>query len=214
MRSTPPAPEFRKQAPGHLEGAALRAWDGVGAVRVLDESDDALLLERALPGTPAPDDVVLAAALRRLWIRPPVDVDWPVADDRCEHWASTIERALDGPVAEAAAEAFRRGLPAGPRVLLHGDGHHGNVLDGGDRGWLAIDPQPLIGPPVLDLVPALFNGPEAPAAARIEVLAATAGVDADDLRLVALPRCALAAAWGGDSSVCDRALRVAHELLA
>jgi streptomycin 6-kinase len=30
-------------------------------------------------------------------------------------------------------------------VALHGDIHHGNVLDFGARGWLAIDPKGLIG---------------------------------------------------------------------
>lgn len=30
-------------------------------------------------------------------------------------------------------------------VVLHGDMHHGNVLNFGARGWLAIDPKGLIG---------------------------------------------------------------------
>jgi streptomycin 6-kinase len=30
-------------------------------------------------------------------------------------------------------------------VVLHGDLHHGNVLDFGARGWLAIDPKGLVG---------------------------------------------------------------------
>jgi streptomycin 6-kinase len=30
-------------------------------------------------------------------------------------------------------------------VALHGDIHHGNILDFGERGWLAIDPKGLIG---------------------------------------------------------------------
>jgi streptomycin 6-kinase len=29
--------------------------------------------------------------------------------------------------------------------VLHGDLHHGNVLDFGARGWLAIDPKRLLG---------------------------------------------------------------------
>ena len=220
MRSTPPVPDvgvFAKRGPGPLEGAALRAWDGLGAVRVIDERDDVLLLERAVPGTATTDDAVLAAALRRLWVVPPPDVPWPVADVLCERWATTIERTLRGPLAAAAAAAFRLGLPAGERRLLHGDGHHGNVLDGGARGWLAIDPQPLIGPPVLDLVPALYNGPEAPVAERIAVLATAAAVDADQLRVVAGPRCVLSAAWSvedGDVALGQRALRVAEELLS
>jgi streptomycin 6-kinase len=31
------------------------------------------------------------------------------------------------------------------KVVLHGDMHHGNVLNFGSRGWLAIDPKGLIG---------------------------------------------------------------------
>lgn len=30
-------------------------------------------------------------------------------------------------------------------MALHGDIHHGNVLDFGGRGWLAIDPKGLVG---------------------------------------------------------------------
>jgi streptomycin 6-kinase len=30
-------------------------------------------------------------------------------------------------------------------VVLHGDLHHGNILDFGTRGWLAIDPKGLLG---------------------------------------------------------------------
>lgn len=30
-------------------------------------------------------------------------------------------------------------------VVLHGDLHHGNILDFGTRGWLAIDPKGLVG---------------------------------------------------------------------
>jgi streptomycin 6-kinase len=38
-------------------------------------------------------------------------------------------------------------LLAEPREVgvLHGDLHHGNVLDFGVRGWLAIDPKGLLG---------------------------------------------------------------------
>lgn len=36
-------------------------------------------------------------------------------------------------------------------VVLHGDVHHGNVLDFGARGWLAIDPKGLLGERAFDL---------------------------------------------------------------
>jgi streptomycin 6-kinase len=47
----------------------------------------------------------------------------------------------------AKALAAAGPLLAEPRdiVVLHGDLHHGNVLDGGERGWLAIDPKGVLG---------------------------------------------------------------------
>ena len=43
------------------------------------------------------------------------------------------------------------------KVPLHGDLHHGNVLDGGLRGWLAIDPKALIGERTYDVANLLRN---------------------------------------------------------
>lgn len=180
-----------------------------------------LLLERALPGTPTDDDAVVAATLRRLWIEPPPDVAWRRADELRDRWAATIRRwrvELGERRADAALAMLADGFGDGPRFLLHGDGHHQNVLDGGGRGWLAIDPQPLVGPPELDLVPALYNGPEAPAGPRSARLADLAGVDVAALRRIGVARSVLSQAWGLDdrrgASTGWRALRVADELLA
>ena len=62
------------------EAAGLRTWDGRGTVRLLDAvaegETSALLLDRAVPGTPlstrdGPEqDVMLAGLLRRLWVDP------------------------------------------------------------------------------------------------------------------------------------------------
>ena len=41
--------------------------------------------------------------------------------------------------------------------MLHGDLHHGNVLDSGTRGWLAIDPKFLFGERAFDFVNILRN---------------------------------------------------------
>ena len=47
--------------------------------------------------------------------------------------------------------------PAAPPVLLHGDLHPGNVLDGGPaRGLVAIDPRPSVGEPAADVVDWVF----------------------------------------------------------
>ncbi len=42
---------------------------------------------------------------------------------------------------------------------LHGDLHHENILSGGGRGWLAIDPQGLVGDPAYD-VANVFGNPD------------------------------------------------------
>ena len=56
-----------------------------------------------------------------------------------------------------------RQLLASPQdvVVLHGDIHHGNVLDGGPRGWLAIDPKRVFGDRGYDYAN-LFCNPELP----------------------------------------------------
>ena len=58
-------------------------------------------------------------------------------------------------VSLAAAEA----LLADPRevCVLHGDLHHENVLDGGERGWLVIDPKGLLGERTYEYATTLCN---------------------------------------------------------
>jgi streptomycin 6-kinase len=216
VAKVPPASDDSAQ-----EGEGLAAWGGTGAVRLLDRSPEGvLLMERAAPGTPTEHDAVVGATLARLWIEPPPGVAWRTADALAEGWAATVEHwrdRLGRRVADAAAAAFRAGFGPGPRRLLHGDGHHGNVLDGGARGWLAIDPQPLVGPPALDLAPSLYNGPDGSVDERIAVLAAAAGVDAEAVARFAGPRCLLSAAWALDDDtpvgVLDRSLTAARALL-
>ena len=50
-------------------------------------------------------------------------------------------------------------LLASPResAVLHGDLHHGNVLNFGPRGWLAIDPKGLMGKRCFDYANIFYN---------------------------------------------------------
>lgn len=50
-------------------------------------------------------------------------------------------------------------------MVLHGDVHHGNVLNFGARGWLAIDPRGLVGERAFDHANLLCNPDVATAAA-------------------------------------------------
>jgi streptomycin 6-kinase len=63
-----------------------------------------------------------------------------------QQFASLFERAQDHPLLARCATVARHLLASQHDIVpLHGDLHHANVLDGGARGWLAIDPKALIG---------------------------------------------------------------------
>lgn len=174
------------------ETAALAAWGGAGAVRLLAQSDDqrVVLLERVMPGTPADtgDTVAVAALLRGLW-QPAAgipEVIPPVADAVAGRyrWARTFGRR---PVAagrlaraEQAALALAATEPSGDRCLLHGDPLVKNVLHGPGSRLVSIDPCPAAGDPCYDLALwALTTQPVRLAADRCVILADRTGRDAN-----------------------------------
>ena len=69
-------------------------------------------------------------------------------------------------------------------MLLHGDLHPGNVLDGGaGRGLVAIDPRPCVGDGAVDVVDWVFWGVDDPGdwEPRSRDLAAALGLDHERL---------------------------------
>lgn len=148
-------------------GRLMAWWHGDGAARVLMHDDSALLLER-IEGpatlvamvTHGKDDEatrILCSVAHRLHA---VRGELPSWLEPLERWFAALAPAAaahGGVLAEARAVARR--LLAMPReiVALHGDVHHGNVLDGGVRGWLAIDPKGLRGERTFDYVNILRN---------------------------------------------------------
>lgn len=223
------------RSPEEVRGARLMAWwAGEGAARVLALEGDALLLERAegsedlarMARSGRDDEAtrILCAAAARLHAprdRPPPDslaaLDgwfgalWPTAEAR------------GGPFVEAATIA--RGLLSAPQeiVVLHGDLHHGNVLDFGTRGWLAIDPKGLLGERGYDHANILCNpdAETATAAGRLErqvsVASQAAGVAPDRLLRWVAAHLGLSASWtlgeGGDPSPALGILRIALAVL-
>ncbi|MFE2413801.1 aminoglycoside phosphotransferase family protein [Kitasatospora sp. NPDC059408] len=158
------------------EPAALRAWGGRGAVRLLDHdpASGSMLLERLDAGRSlltVEDDrvalLVLAELLRSLTSHQAMPGMRGLADlaDTMLAEAARAAAVLADPdeqrlLADCAA-ALRevRADPGGQ--LLHWDLHFGNVLAPLDRArrgpWLAIDPKPLAGHPGFELLPALRN---------------------------------------------------------
>jgi streptomycin 6-kinase len=151
---------------GRYESAALRLYDGDGAIRLLDadETGFVLLLERCDPGTPLgarPEDEQLTVALRllrRIWRPAPPDGPFEDLAPYTVEWADAIEERFarfrpdwdPGLVAEAARVLREYPGSAASRVLLHQDFHPGNVLASEREPWLVIDPKPLVGDPAYD----------------------------------------------------------------
>lgn len=157
------------------EAAALALWTTPHTPRVLasDERLGALLIEEIEPGT----SLVDAPA------HPSLD---SVAELLASLHASGADRSSYPPVAQRVAylfdssaklyaaypelaervpqELYERGralalmlaAESPAPVLLHGDLTPGNVLDGGERGLVAIDPAPCVGDPAFDAVDLVF----------------------------------------------------------
>ncbi|KQO65275.1 aminoglycoside phosphotransferase family protein [Curtobacterium sp. Leaf261] len=160
------------------EGAALRWWDGNGAVRLLASDPDdpfVLLLERCAPGVrladraglAADDGLTIAASLLvELWSAgDPDDAPFERLTDVADEWAdlaeermSTLAPPLDPGVVRRGVGLLRE-LPrsAGSTVVVHGDYNPGNVLTASRRPWLVIDPKPMTGDPAYDLCPLLMQ---------------------------------------------------------
>jgi streptomycin 6-kinase len=213
-------------------GVLMEWWAGDGAARVLARDDDAVLLERA-EGTASLAEMarterdeeacrVLCAVAARLHApRPkPLPELVPLA-----HWFRDLEPAAavhGGILVRCAATA--RSLLSEPREVgvLHGDLHHGNVLDFGERGWLAIDPKRLVGERGFDFANIFTNpdldDPTRPVATepdrfarRLQVVTEAAGLERQRLLRWILAWTGLSAAWflgDGDSAAID--LRVAQ----
>jgi streptomycin 6-kinase len=192
-------------------GRLMTWWDGDGAARVLAHDDRALLLERItgsrslveMVAAGADDEAsrILCSTAARLHAprrRPPPEL-LPLS-----RWFAALTpaaRSQGGLLAKADAAA--RELLADPRdtVVLHGDIHHGNVLDAGARGWVAVDPKGLLGERTFDFVNVLRNPDAATALApgrfdrQVDVLADAGALDRHRLLKWTLAFAGLSASW-------------------
>jgi streptomycin 6-kinase len=166
---------------GESEGepAALRAWHGDGAVRLIEHDPDtgSMLLEALDPArslNDVPDLYQALTVLTRLLARlvavpPPPGLRHlrAIAAGMLERTPAALPRLADPAerrlLADCAA-ALREVADEPGDALLHWDLHYENVLAplpealaAGREPWLAIDPKPLAGDPCFDLLPALHN---------------------------------------------------------
>lgn len=214
-------------APEEKWGARLMiCWNGIGAARVIEHDEDAILLERATGSRSltamvkqGKDDEASAiickvvAELHKQKVCPPSLV--PLSDR-----FQALYAAADGGILARCSKAARM-LLASPRdvVSLHGDIHHENIADFGDRGWLAIDPKGLKGERGFDYAN-LFCNPDhevatAPGrlARQLEIVSSAAQLDRGRLLHWILAWAGLSAVWLVEDGTMEHAvptLRVAE----
>jgi streptomycin 6-kinase len=180
-------------APEEERGAAILAWwAGEGAARVIALEGAALLMERAT-GTRSlvqmaasgDDDaatrILCATAARLHALRP----NPPASAVPLQTWFADLATAAareGGILAPAHAAANHLLGTQRDLVVLHGDLHHGNVLDFSERGWLAIDPKGLYGERGFDYAN-IFCNPDTPTAMAPGRLARQADIVAEAARI-------------------------------
>jgi streptomycin 6-kinase len=202
----------------------LAWWDGAGAARVHQLDDHAAVLEW---GGPALADYAELDDDRATRILCEVAATLHAASDRLEPqpdgliplrtwFRSLFARAGSGGFyARAAAVALRLLDDPTDQVALHGDLHHGNVLDFGDRGWLAIDPKFLVGHRAFDYTNILCNPSQALAERqfdqRVDLICELAGIPRTSLLEWTVAWTGLSASWlavDGNTGDERRALRI------
>ncbi len=213
---------------------ALSLFGGTGTCRLLesDEANGLLLLERLSPGkmlSTLDDDErrthIAVEVMRRLWRDAPSGPFIQLSD-----WFGELSKLRPrfaggtGPFPRWLVEHAEARLPdlftAGkPFRLIHGDLHHYNILSS-ERGWLAVDPKGVIGPPAYEVGPLLINPwnellamPDAVGvtARRIAILSEELGFPREIIRDWGLCHCLLSTWWNltDEDTLNDHALRCA-----
>jgi streptomycin 6-kinase len=222
---TPAMLKIATHAEEQRGGRLMTWWNGDGAAGVLAHSDDALLLERAtgnrslieMARSGQDDEAtrIICAGAARLHV--PRDTPSPELIPLAE-WFRELEPAAAqfGGILCRSADTARELLADQHDIaVLHGDIHHGNILDFGPRGWLAIDPKGLIGERAFDFANIFCNPDFAVATApgrlsrQATVVAESAEFDRNRLLRWILAYAGLSATWFlGDGMVDEARLPV------
>ena len=189
---TPGMLKIARHPEERLSGLLMTWWSGEGAARVIAHDGNALLLERAIGhcslaemARNGQDDeasrIICAVAAKLHAARPPSPPSLIPLTQWFDELGSVALR--HGGILRQSLETSRELLNKPQEiVVLHGDIHHGNILDAGPRGWLAIDPKGLIGERGFDFAN-IFCNPDLKTAVASERLARQATVVAEAAHL-------------------------------
>ena len=190
------------------EADALAYWPDDASVRLLASSRErsALLVECCEPGTQLwerSDEEALEVArelLPKLWLAGDPGPPFRRIAGEAPTWAEKLAaRPLERELLDAALDALAE-LPHTQRelVLCNEDFHGGNVLLS-ERGWLAIDPKPIVAEREFSVVSLVRDRRpvDAPALARRLDALAELGLDRERMRRWSLVH---ALWWGSDDT--------------
>lgn len=163
-----------------LMGRVLEYYNGNGCVQCYKFDQNAMLLERIIPGTSLVDLVyagednkateIFCTLLGTLHTKKLPDhcnfksfVTLEALGKAFADYLASDDIQLPVALVEHAQDVYQ-GLIASQdvKVLLHRDLHHHNILKSDERGWLAIDPKGVIGEAVFEVGAFMINPMESP----------------------------------------------------
>ncbi|NNM59221.1 MAG: 3'-kinase [Legionellales bacterium] len=146
----------------------LLFWHGQGAVQVFEHENAVILMERALgnrslvtmatEGQDSEATHIICHVVNKL--HQSHNLSLPSELVPLNIWFRALE-----PMANQHGGLFQEAWLVSQELLknqqdvtaLHGDIHHGNVLDFGEHGWQVIDPKGLVGERIFDFANILCN---------------------------------------------------------
>lgn len=209
-------------------GLLMCWWQGEGAARVLAWHEDGILLERAQGSRSLPqmvrdgDDRQATEILCQVVARLHAPRAEPLPELIPLHqWFNSLwpaAQAHGGMLRLSARVAAELLTSPREQTVLHGDIHHDNVLDFGERGWLVIDPKRLYGERAFDYAN-IFCNPNYGIATdpdifqrRVVQICQLAGLERQRLLQWILAWAGLSAAWFmEDGETADIDFRVAEQ---
>lgn len=209
-------------------GLLMCWWQGEGAARVLAWHEDGILLERAQGSRSLPqmvrdgDDRQATEILCQVVARLHAPRAEPLPELIPLHqWFNSLwpaAQARGGMLRLSARVAAELLTSPREQTVLHGDIHHDNVLDFGERGWLVIDPKRLYGERAFDYAN-IFCNPNYGIATdpdifqrRVVQICQLAGLERQRLLQWILAWAGLSAAWFmEDGEAADIDFRVAEQ---
>ncbi|WP_283194200.1 aminoglycoside phosphotransferase family protein [Rhizobium sp. AN80A] len=213
--------------------AVMHWWGGHGAAKVYRHDTDAIVLERAqgdrsllaMASCGQDDEAsrILCDTIARL--HAPRQTPKPPLIPLARWFRDLTPAACRYGGVLTDCHDIAAAMLADPRdeTVLHGDIHHGNILDFEEHGWLAIDPKGLTGERGFDYAN-IFANPELSTVTdpnrlrrQLLVISAAASLEPERLLRWIAAYCGLSAAWFlGDamSSEAESPLTVARIALA